>query len=82
MGASDWKFFSAGAATVYLLVAVMSGVAMTRAIPALNALGGVYVGATWPIAMFCAAAQVNCSALPEPGSPLANAFFTFRESQP
>jgi len=76
----DWKAYTLGMMTVYLFVAVMSGIAMGRAIPALNALGGVYVGLTWPGAMFCAASQIKgCTVLPTPGSTLANAFFTFEE---
>ena len=79
----EWRYYAGGVATVYLLVAVMSGIAMSRAIPALNAFGGVYVGATWPLAMFCAATQIRgCTVLPEPGSPLSNAFFTFRKAAP
>lgn len=78
-----WKSYTLGMATVYLFVAVMSGIAMSRAIPALNAIGGVYVGATWPGAMFCAASQIpGCTVLPPAGSALANAFFTFSEPQP
>lgn len=76
----NWKSYTLGMATVYVFVAVMSGIAMARAIPALNALGGVYVGITWPGAMFCAAAQIpGCTVLPPAGSMLANAFFTFKE---
>lgn len=78
----NWKSYALGAFTVYAAVAVMSGTAMARAIPALNALGGVYVGITWPGAMFCAATQIpGCTVLPPAGSLLANAFFTF-EGQP
>lgn len=79
----SWKSCCLGMATVYLFTAVMSGVAMGRAIPALNLLGGIYVGATWPGAMFCSATQIpGCSVLPPAGSPMANAFFTFSEPQP
>lgn len=75
------RSFMLGMASVYLLVAVMSGTAMYRAIPAMNAIGGVYVGSTWPVAMFCSATQIEgCSALPPAGSSLANAFFTFSEA--
>ena len=78
-----WKPYCLGMFTVYALVAVMSGLGMSRAIPALNALGGVYVGLTWPGAMFCSAAQIKgCTVLPPAGSALANAFFTFSEAQP
>lgn len=77
----NWKSYTLGMLTVYLFVAVMSGIAMGRAIPSLNALGGAYVGITWPGAMFCAASQINgCTVLPPSGSPLANAFFTFSGS--
>jgi len=75
-----YRWFFAGAGTMYVLVAIMTGAAMSRAIPALNGLGATYAGATWPMAMFCAATQLDCSPLPEPGSPLANSFFTFHES--
>lgn len=74
--------FGLGVLTVYLLVAVMSGTAMARSIPAMNALGGFYVGVTWPGAMFCSFIQIEgCTVLPPAGSALANAFFTF-EDQP
>jgi hypothetical protein len=83
MGKFDWKAYTFGMFTVYVFVACLSGIAMSRAIPALNALGGIYVGVTWPGAMFCAAAQIpGCTVLPPSGSPLANAFFTFSEPQP
>lgn len=76
----NWKSYAAGAFTVYLIVALMSGIAMSRAIPALNAIGGIYVGLTWPGAMFCAATQIEgCTVLPQPGSTLSNAMFTFSE---
>lgn len=79
----SWKPYFLGIMTMYVFVAVMSGVAMSRAIPALNWLGGVYVGATWPGAMFCSAAQIDgCTVLPPAGSPMANAFFTFSEPSP
>ncbi len=79
----NWKSYTLGMFTVYALVALMSGIAMSRAIPALNALGGLYVGVTWPGAMFCAAAQIRgCTVLPPSGSPLANALFTFSEPTP
>lgn len=78
-----WKSYCLGMLTVYGFVAIMSGIAMSRAIPAMNALGGVYVGLTWPGAMFCSATQIpGCSVLPTPGSPLANALFTFAEAKP
>jgi hypothetical protein len=78
----NWKSYALGAYTVYAIVAVMSGTAMSRAIPALNNLGRVYVGITWPGAMFCAAAQIpGCTVLPPSGSPLANAFFTFTAAE-
>lgn len=76
----NWKSYCLGMLTMYLYVAVNSGVAMSRVIPALNIWGGVYVAATWPGAMFCAASQIRgCTVLPPPGSLLANAFFTFSE---
>jgi hypothetical protein len=78
-----WKSYTLGMATVYVFVAVMSGTAMGRAIPALNALGGFYVGLTWPGAMFCAVSRIEgCTVLPPAGSALANAFFTFSEPHP
>lgn len=74
----NWKSYTLGAFTVYLFVAVMSGVAMGRAIPALNYLGKAYVGVTWPGAVFCAATQIDgCNVLPPKGSAVANALFTF-----
>jgi len=70
-----------GVFVVYGLVAIMTGTAMHRAIPALNSLGGVYVGLTWPGAMFCAAIQIDgCTVLPPAGSALAKALFTFSEA--
>lgn len=79
----SWKSYYLGMLTMYVFVAIMSGVAMSRAIPALNAWGGIYVGLTWPGAMFCSAAQTpGCSVLPAPGSAFANALFTFEEQQP
>lgn len=77
-----YRWFAYGAASVYVVVAVMTGAALSRAIPALNGLGATYAGATWPMAMFCAATQLDCSPLPEPGSPLANSFFTFKATSP
>lgn len=75
----NWKSFALGIATAYAFTGVMSGIAMSRAIPALNTLGGIYVGITWPGAMFCAATQIpGCTVLPPSGSPMANAFFTFK----
>lgn len=76
----NWKSYTLGMATVYVFTAILSGTAMSRAIPALNGLGAVYVGATWPGAMFCAASQIQgCSVLPPTGSTLANAMFTFKD---
>lgn len=75
----NWKSFAMGVGALYLVTGVMSGTAMARAIPALNFLGGAYLAATWPGAMFCAATQIEgCTVLPPTGSPLANSFFTFR----
>lgn len=73
------KRYLAGVLTVYVFVAVFSGVAMSRAMPALNGLGAVYVAVTWPAAMICSATWV-CFHMPPPGSPLANAFFTFKDT--
>lgn len=76
------RSFGLGVLATYLLVAFMSGTAMGRAIPALNLLGGIYVGVTWPGAMFCAATQIaGCTVLPPAGSTLANALFTFSGDQ-
>ena len=75
-----WKSYFLGMFTVYAATALVSGYAMGRAIPALNSLGRVYVGLTWPGAMFCSAVQIEgCTVLPPAGSALANAFFTFSE---
>lgn len=75
------KAYCLGVATVYAITALISGVAMSHAIPALNSLGGLYVGITWPGAMFCAATQIEgCTILPPAGSPLANALFTFGDA--
>jgi hypothetical protein len=75
-----WKSYCLGVLTVYVLVAMASGIAMSRAIPALNTLGRVYVGLTWPGAMLCSAVQIEgCTVMPPAGSALANAFFTFSE---
>jgi hypothetical protein len=76
----NWRSYFLGVATVYVIVALMSGTAMARAIPAMNVLGGFYVGVTWPGAMFCTATQIpGCTVLPPSGSALANALFTFKE---
>lgn len=76
----NWKSYTLGMLTVYVFVSFMSGIAMGRAIPALNALGGIYVGITWPGAMFCATSQIEgCTVLPPAGSALANVFFTFSQ---
>lgn len=75
-----WKSYTIGMLTVYLFVAVMSGIAMSRHIPALNYLGAFYVGLTWPGAMFCSASLIEgCTILPPSGSPIANALFTFSD---
>lgn len=77
----NWKSYCLGMFTVYAFTAAMSGIAMSRAMPALNALGGFYVGVTWPGAMFCSATQIpGCTVLPPSGSAFANAFFTFDEA--
>ena len=69
--------FILGAATVYLVTAVMAGFAMHRGIPALNALGVAYVGLTYPVGMFCVASGLDCSSVPP--ERFARYFFTFDE---
>jgi len=73
-----WLPFLHGMATVYLLVAITTATVMGHAMPAMNILGITYVGATWPIGMFCAASQIpGCTVFPPAGSALANVLFTF-----
>jgi len=72
-----WKSYALGLATVYVVVAVLSGMSMSRALRPLNGLGATYMAATWPAAMVCAATDQMCWYMPPAGSPLANAFFTF-----
>lgn len=66
----------------HLFGAVLTGFALHRAMPPLNTLGMVIVGAGWPVSMFCAASGLDCSAMPPEGSWLANAMFTFSEPTP
>lgn len=72
-----WRSYLMGLLTAYLFVGLFAGTTMARAMPALNGLGAFYVAATWPAAMVCAATGALCGYMPPPGSPLANAFFTF-----
>ena len=80
---SNWKAYCLGLFTAYVFTGAMSGIAMSRAIPALNGIGKAYVAATWPGAMFCAATQITgCTVMPPAGSALANTFFTFSDKEP
>jgi len=40
-----WKTVAA----FYLVMALINGMAISRSIPALNWMGGVYYGAVWPL---------------------------------
>lgn len=76
---SYWRPFIDGAVTVYFLTAILTGFAMSRAMPALNLFGATYVGVLWPGSLFCAASRIpGCITTPTPGSLLANSLFTFR----
>lgn len=58
------KAFLAGFGTAYLLLAILAGFAMKATIPALNGLGIIYTGLTWPVAMGCVAIRAQCSNVP------------------
>jgi len=77
MDVKEAKGFLKGAATVYLVVAMLGGFGMKTAIPALNPLGMAYVGLTWPIAMGCVATHSPCNAIPP--ERYARWLFTFSE---
>lgn len=42
------KFFT-GVLAFYLVMSLINGLAICRSIPALNWMGGVYYGITWPL---------------------------------
>ncbi len=73
------KNYLMGVATVYVLVAVATGVVADRSMRALNLIGATYIAVTWPGAMFCAA-TFDCSVLPP--QEVGNLFFTFSEDSP
>jgi hypothetical protein len=70
------KSYFAGVATVYLFVAVCFGASLGR-IPALNWMGQLYVGATWPGAMFCVSTGLDCDVFPP--LSISKHFFTFKD---
>lgn len=51
---------------MYLGAGLFGGVLMAIAIPALNGFGVVYYMLTWPAHVYCAPAERECSAVPEP----------------
>lgn len=69
------KAFWKGVLAAYLFIALIAGAAMKALLPALNPLGMVYVGLTWPIAITCVAARSECSAVPP--QRYAQYLFTF-----
>lgn len=69
-----WKSYILGAASLYLFGAILTAIAFSKAMPALNLLGAVYIGATWIGALFCTA-TFGCDVLPP--QSVANHFFTF-----
>lgn len=71
------KSFWMGVGSAYLAVATVTGFAMKAVIPALNPLGIIYTGLTWPIAVTCVAIDAECSAVPP--KRYAKWLFTFDE---
>lgn len=69
-----WK----GVLASYLAIALIGGFAMKAVLPALNPLGMVYVGLTWPIAITCVAIRPDCSAVPP--QRYAKWLFTFKDA--
>lgn len=56
--------FWAGFATAYLISALIAGNALGAVIPAMNVVGRIYSGLTWPITSTCIALKSDCDAVP------------------
>ena len=60
------KSFWRGVASMYFVFSLIAGMAMKAAMPGLNPLGVIYIGATWPVPMTCLAIHSDCSVVPPP----------------